>query len=95
MIDKNLIIDDDYCINASKYIYDEGAKLDFYIVEYLIILKRICDNALVNGETAKALRDYVEYANKLKGSIRDLSIVIRININEFISKIDDADQYLF
>lgn len=91
----SLQIDDEYCNNMKQYFTDQGTKLEGYLTEYITILERIRDTGIKGGNVNEALNSYITYANKLKGKISDISTVANTHISTFLSKIDEADQFLF
>ena len=96
MAGKQLQIDDDYCKAMSKYYMREGMVIEIYILKYIKILQRIREKAIMKGEVADALDTYISHAEKLKGSIYNISKQnARAQVTQFLSAIDEADQYLF
>ena len=95
MASNDLIIDDDYCKSMQIYFMQQGEQLDELISDYVVILKEINSNAIVGGEVSKALGAYISYAQKLSKQFSDISSVSKIQINNFLISVDNADQYLF
>ena len=95
MASNDLIIDDDYCKSMQTYFMTQGEQLDKLISDYVVILKGINSNAIVSGEVSKALGVYISYAQKLSEQFSDISSVAKIQINNFLTSVDNADQYLF
>ena len=93
MASNDLIIDDDYCKSMQTYFMIQGEQLDKLISDYVVILKGI--NSIVSGEVSKALSVYISYAQKLSEQFSDISSVAKIQINNFLTSVDNADQYLF
>ena len=84
MASNDLIIDDDYCKSMQTYFMIQGEQLDKLISDYV-----------VSGEVSKALSVYISYAQKLSEQFSDISSVAKIQINNFLTSVDNADQYLF
>lgn len=95
MANKELIIDDDYCKTIGKYFISRGAHLEVSIREYIRILEYIKNDAIISGDVSNALQLYIEYCKKMQNKIKDLSETTKRQTENFLVKIDDADQYLF
>lgn len=95
MADKQLRVDDDYCNAMAQYYAKEGSAIEEYIQEYIDILVRIQKNAIMKGNVADSLEDYIIYAKKLKGKVSSISINAQKQTQQFLSAIEIADQYLF
>lgn len=95
MANKELIVDDDYCKTMGKYFVSRGAHLEVVISEYIQILESIKQDAIISGDVASALKVYIEYSKKMQNKIRNISNSAKNQTDAFISKIDEADQYLF
>lgn len=95
MASKEIIIDDDYCIKMGNYFLKQGNQIDKFIAEYINILQSIRDTAIVSGETANALRMYIEYAKRLNMQIGNVSENVQKQLNRFLVNVDSADQFLF
>lgn len=95
MADKQLIIDDDYCNAIAEYYVKQGAHLDSAINEYIRILKEIRLYGITDGEVAKALSNYISYAEKLKEQMGNISKISKTHVTNFLNKVDRADKYLF
>lgn len=95
MAGTQLQIDDEYCEKMAQYFVDKGNVIEGFVQEYIDILNRIEDTAIMKGDIADSLKDYIAYAKKLKGSISNISSNAQKQTKQFISAIDAADQYLF
>lgn len=95
MANKELVVDDDYCKTMGKYFVSRGAHLEVVISEYIQILESIKQDAIISGDVASALKVYIEYSKKMQNKIRNISNSAKKQTDAFISKIDEADQYLF
>lgn len=95
MVNKELIVDDDYCKTIGKYFVSRGAHLEVVISEYIQILESIKQDAIISGDVANALQVYIEYSKKMQNKIRNISNSAKNQTDALISKIDEADQYLF
>ena len=52
-------------------------------------------NSAYNENVAKALDSFIEYAKQMKGKIGVISNSAQVQVTNFLSKVDEADQYLF
>lgn len=95
MASNDLIIDDDFIKAVSKYYEKQGKHLDVLTSKYVRILKQVRRNGITGGEVAEALSEYIEYAEKLNGQFGDAAEILQTHIGNFLTKIDEADQYLF
>lgn len=90
-----LIIDDDYCKKMGEYFETQGAHLDQTISKYVGILQEIKRDGVKSGDTAKALDAYITYVKKLEKQIGKISGIAKSHANNFVTRVDAADQYLF
>lgn len=95
MANGNLMVDDEYCQNMGNYLQKKGCELDRIVTEYINILQEINNTAIMNGETAEVLSQYIECCRKLEGKITYLSNVANQTVTQFLSDVDTADDYLF
>ena len=95
MAGTSLQIDDDYCKSMGTYFKNEGAEIERFINQYITILEKIKNTAIMSGDVAKALNIYIGYAKKMKGQISKVSETAEEQVKNFIAEIDKADQYLF
>lgn len=95
MAGKELIVDDEYCSKMANYFQKQGEKMDKTISDYISVLISVRDNAICSGETHDALCTYIEYAQKLKGQIKMISKSAKTISEEFVSNVDEEDQFLF
>lgn len=95
MATNELIVDDDYLKSMGTYFVKQGEQLDKLISEYISVLKEVKSKAIVSGDVATALNAYITYAEKLNKQIGNISTSAKKQIDNFVAKIDAADQYLF
>lgn len=95
MAGKQLQVDDDYCNAMAQYYINEGTVIENYIQEYIDILTRIQKKAIMKGDIADSLQNYIMYANKLKGSVLAIATNAQKQALMYLAAIDDADQFLF
>lgn len=95
MASKDLIIDDDFCKAMGTYFVKKGEELDQMISDYISTLQDVRNKGIVSGDVAIALSSYISYASRLKKQIGSISTDTNKQINSFLTKVDDSDQYLF
>lgn len=90
-----LKIDDDYINMQAKLIADWTCDLQKGIDKYTSILNHILEDAIMEGATADALMSFVEYVENLKDIVKDMGEETKGMCLVFLSKIDEADSYLY
>ena len=95
MAKKDLIIDDEYCKIMGTYFAKQGEQIDKLSADYVAILQEVKNKAIVSGDVSKALGAYITYARKLNKQVGSISTVAKKQVDNFLSKVDAADQYLF
>lgn len=95
MANNQCIIDDEYCAAMGSYFKEQGAQLDKMISEYIAIMKLAQAFGTRSGEVHDAMGEYIECAEKLKGKFGPISKNAQSQINQFLKRVDEADQYLF
>lgn len=94
-MDENLIIDDDYVQTVGRLCKQRGEDLEEILSTYISILEEIAIEAIIEGETARALRGYIECVQLLKEQLSDISSNVKTVCDSFIIDFDAADEYLF
>ena len=95
MASKELIIDDDFCKAMGTYFVKKGEEMDQMIADYIAALQNVRNKGIVSGDVATALSSYISYASRLKKQIGNISSDLNKKIDSFLTRVDDADQYLF
>ena len=95
MTKNELIIDDDYCNELGNLIKARGAHVEYTLTEYIKIMEDIKNSGIISGDVADALQLYIEYTSRLKNNVGKIADSISEETTEFLTKIDEADQYLF
>ncbi len=95
MAKKDLIIDDEYCKAMGAYFAKQGEQIDKLSADYVAILQEVKNKAIVSGDVSKALGTYITYAKKLNKQVGSISNVAKKQVDNFLSKVDAADKYLF
>ena len=95
MAEVQLIVDDEYCKERGRFLKNKGEKLDQIVTEYVKILQEIRGFAIMEGETANILSQYIDCCHRLESQITVLSNAVDGTITCFLSAVDEADDYLF
>lgn len=95
MAENELIIDDEYCASMASYFYAQGNHLNIMVKNYIDAVEKVKSNAIKEGEVAEALEAYITYVKKLDEQIKEISIIVKKQVEDFLTQIDDADEYLF
>ncbi len=95
MASNQCIIDDAYCTQMGVFFKQQGNRLDQMIEDYIAVLITIKDTGVVKGDIHTVLEGYITYAEKMKTKVGVISENAQSQINKFLVKVDDADQYLF
>lgn len=95
MAGTELKIDDDYVTEMATYLGEKGTELQGYVDKYIQILKNIRTDAIIEGDTAKALDEFITFSENLNTEIQKLGENGKKQAEGFAVEIDDADSYLF
>ena len=88
MAENELIIDDEYCASMASYFFAQGNHLNIMVKNYIDAVEK-------EGEVAETLEAYITYVKKLDEQIKEISIIVKKQVEDFLTQIDDADEYLF
>lgn len=94
-VNTELKIDDDYVRAQAKQIAQWAEDLQKGIDKYISILNSISKDAIMEGETAKALKSYNGYVANLKGIVADMGHDARIICTSYILEVDKEDSFLY
>lgn len=95
MASESTIIDDEYCTAMGSYFEKQGKQLDQMVSDYIALIQAVRNTGIKQGDTAKAMDAYIEYAEKLRDQIGNVSDAAKDHVKHFLEKVDEADQYLF
>lgn len=95
MANSECIIDDAYCTRMGAYFKAQGETLDQMVVDYLAVIRAVRSEAITKGDVAKSLDIYIDYAKKLQNQIGMVSASAQSQVSGFLSRVDEADKYLF
>ena len=95
MASNQCIIDDEYCKKMGTYFKTQGETLDKMVSDYVSVLKTTRRKGIKKGEVADALDSFIDYAERLKEQIGIISDNAQAQVTNFLTRVDEADQYLF
>lgn len=95
MASNELIIDDDYCKAMGSYFEKQGQEIDQLVVDYISILQDVKNKGIISGDVADALNSYISYVTKLNKKVGNISTSTKKQIDNFLSRVDAEDKYLF
>ena len=90
-----LKIDDDYVLDMGTTLSDNETELQSGVDKYLEIMKKIREDAIKEGETAKELDNFITNDKKKKNVITEHGVNVNKTCQKFKAEIDENDQYLF
>lgn len=83
------------CCRMGSYFTKQGEELDQLIVDYISILQDVKNKGITSGDVSNALSSYINYVKKLNKKIGSISTSTKTQIENFLSRVDAEDQYLF
>ena len=95
MAGQELKIDDDYVTQMADFLEKRGNFLQDEIDKYLDTLGMIRDDAIIKGETANALDEFIGFAEVLREKISVIGENAKKAALGFITEVDEKDSYLF
>lgn len=90
-----LKVDTDYYYSVAGYCYRTGNQIEDMLTDYIQKMQIVSEKGLVSGETADAFAEFISYAQKLQGIIKDISSDAHSFCNDYLRQIDEADDFLF
>jgi len=95
MIGTELKFEDEYINNKATYFESYAKELQEGINSYLSIMHNIRDNAIMEGDTAKALDTFIMYADKLKEIIEQSGTNAKTVCENFVDIVDKKDDKFY
>ena len=90
-----LVVDEENLRELADYFKTRSTELERMIKQYINHLKKIRINSIQSGRAADGLDGYIEFANGMRNNIPPVGDKLYEVINDFISDVDEKDQYLF
>lgn len=94
-VNSELKIDDDYVKTQANMIEAWAGDLQEGIDKYISILNNIRSDAIMEGETASALTDFIAYVGELKNIVNTMGEEAKGMCLAFLSEVDQADSFLY
>ena len=91
----DIVICDEFVNKTGTWIAEETKKMETALDIYLNIMQDISATGIIEGDTAEALKLFISTAEILKGKFSNMGQCTEQACKNFISKVDDADQYLY
>lgn len=89
------IVDDNYINEMAEYFERQGKQLQGMMDSYIDAIRRVTENGIVQGDTADRLKSYLEYAEKLKQVVLEVSTEARDLAGSYLEEICEQDQYQY
>ena len=93
--DTRVVVNDGYLNEMAEYFEKQGKQLKDMANAYIAAMRRIAEEGTVEGRTANALKQFVEYAQKQTHDIASTSEQIRDSVMNYLEDIDTRDQYQY
>lgn len=93
--DTKVVVDDGYLNEMAEYFEKQGKQLQGMANAYIAAMRNIAKEGTVEGRTANALRQFIEYAQKQTQAIASTSRQIRDSVMNYLEEIDAQDQYRY
>lgn len=90
-----VIVDDNYINEMAEYFERQGKQLQGMMDSYIDAIRRVTENGIVQGDTADRLKSYLEYAEKLKQVVLEVSTEVRDLAGSYLEEICEQDQYQY
>lgn len=95
MAGKELIVDDEYVQSMGQYFRNQGDFLEECLSSYLRLLEVAKSAGIKEGASADALESFTGLARRLEGEIKKLSDIAGSYADNFLSRVDEEDKYLY
>lgn len=90
----DIVVDDDKWKDAMEEICRRISQYEDNLEQYIDILKRIKEDAIMEGDIADRLETFIEYVKKLKGEAEEIAIETIKMSASFWKDFDTADNYV-
>ena len=91
---KDIFVDDEKYTALADFYEKACALLEEQISSYINILNSVPEDAM-KGNTAQEIKMLGEMAGKFSGVISDIGETMSLTIQNYLSSIDTADEYLY
>ena len=91
----DLIVDDKYIEDLCEFFNLTSEKAQLKVDNTLDILRKTTENAVIKGDTAQALQEYVTKLEEMRDCIRQYGKEAAALAKSFQEKIDEVDKKLY
>ncbi|MDO5603207.1 MAG: hypothetical protein Q4G07_10625 [Oscillospiraceae bacterium] len=91
----NLIVSDSEYNALNQHYQNFGALAEQQLDTYFSIMQKVCASAIPSGAVYQNLVSFVSEGQKLRGQISDITKTAAADCQNYITKIDEKDQYLY
>lgn len=88
-------IDDEYVKLMGTEFSEWSEALQGYVDRYLMILNNTLTDAIISGDTAESLKEFLGYAESLKEVIKTTGQECNGLVLNYLSEVDEADSFLY
>lgn len=92
---QDIVIVDEYIEEMKKFCSVQGTRYEVALFRYGSILLELNAQGIVRGQTAEALRAFLEAAASLKGRVAEITELFQQLMGNYLSDIDEADRELY
>ncbi len=93
--DSNLKINDDEFYTYSTLINEMAGLLEEKISAYMYIMQTVCNDGIISGTVHDNLQEYIEAIKLMEGQLLLLSAEMGLNVDTFITEVDELDKNLY
>lgn len=91
----SLKINDDEFYTYSTMINEMAGLLEEKLSAYMYIMQTVCNDGIISGNVHDNLQEYIEAIKLMEGQLLLLSAELGLNVDTFITKVDELDINLY
>ena len=91
----DIIIEDEYIEEMQSFSKVQASRFEVTLTEYMAVMSTLNAEGIVKGQTADALKMFIETAKSLKGKVQEISELFQQLLESYLSDINDADKELY
>lgn len=97
MARQDVIVDDDFFTKAGQVLKDQAAFTNRVFNKYVAELEGVLETGLMEGETSRALREFVDCLKEynVDNQIETEGIDLHLSATLLLKEVDDQDGYLY
>lgn len=92
---QDIVIVNEYIEEMKKFCGVQGTRYEAALFKYVSILQELNAQGIVRGQTADALRAFLEAAASLRGRVTEISTLFQQLMGNYLTDIDEADRELY